>query len=307
LNSQKHFTEPPARYNDGSLINVFKESGIGRPSTYATIISTIISRSYVKREGKNLVPTPLGEITTDLMMEHFPEIVDYEFTSQMEEKLDGIEQGGSSIADVLGDFYERFANELEKAESTATKTEVQVPAEESDVLCDKCGSRMIYKNGRFGKFLACPNYPTCRNTKALGKDGKPLEPKVEPAPIADFVCELCGGSVVERQGRYGTFYACSNYPSCRFTKQKTTDTGIACPDCGARVIVKHGRGGRVFYSCEKYPECQFSSWDLPLEEKCPDCGELLFYRKSRKLIFCRNKKGGCEYKREQELSVKDHV
>jgi DNA topoisomerase-1 len=128
LNSQKHFTEAPARYNDGSLINVFKESGIGRPSTYATIISTIISRSYVKRDGKNLVPTPLGEITTDLMMEHFPEIVDYEFTSQMEDKLDGIEQGGSSIADVLGDFYRRFACELEKAESNVTKTEFQLPA-----------------------------------------------------------------------------------------------------------------------------------------------------------------------------------
>ena len=305
LNAQKHFTEPPARYNDGSLINVFKESGIGRPSTYATIISTIISRSYVKRDGKNLVPTPLGEITTDLMMEHFPEIVDYEFTSQMEDKLDGIEHGGSSISDVLGDFYQRFSSELERAETTVTKTELQLPEEESDVLCDKCGSRMVYKNGRFGRFLACPSYPTCRNTKALGKDGKPLEPKVEPAPIADFVCELCGGSVVERQGRYGSFYACSNYPTCRFTKQKTTDIGIACPDCGARVIIKHGRAGRVFYSCERYPECQFSSWDLPLEEKCPDCGEMLFYRKSRKLVFCRNRKNGCDYKREQELRVKD--
>ena len=306
LNPSRHFTEPPARYNDGSLINVFKESGIGRPSTYATIISTIISRSYVKREGKNLVPTPLGEVTTDLMMEHFPEIVDYEFTSQMEDKLDGIEQGGSSIADVLSDFYGRFATELEKAESNVTKTEVQVPAEESDVLCDKCGSRMVYKNGRFGRFLACPNYPTCKCTKAVGKDGKPLEPKAEPAPVADFTCELCGGSVVERQGRFGSFFACSNYPTCRFTKQKTTDIGIACPDCGARVIIKHGRGGRLFYSCERYPECQFSSWDLPLAEKCPDCGEMLFYRKSRKLIFCRNKKGGCDYKREEELPVKEN-
>ena len=307
LNEQKHFTEPPARYNDGSLINVFKESGIGRPSTYATIISTIISRSYVKRDGKNLIPTQLGEITTDLMMEHFPEIVDYEFTSQMEDKLDGIEQGGSSIADVLGDFYNRFATELEKAENTVVKAEVQLPAEESDVICDKCGSRMIYKNGRFGRFLACPNYPNCKNTKALGKDGKPLEPKIEPAPISDFVCELCGGNVVERQGRFGTFYACSNYPSCRFTKQKTTEIGTACPDCGARVIVKHGRGGRIFYSCEKYPECQFSSWDLPLEEKCPECGDILFYRKSRKLIFCRSKKNGCDYKREEEIPVKENV
>ena len=306
VSPDQHFTEPPARYNDGSLINVFKESGIGRPSTYATIISTIISRSYVKREGKNLVPTPLGEVTTDLIIKHFPEIADYEFTAQMEDKLDEIEQGGATIRGVLDEFYALFADELQRAEASVSKNDISVPEERSDIPCEKCGSLMIYKNGRFGRFLACPNYPTCKNTKAIGKDGKPVEPRKEDVVIADFRCELCGGDVVIRQGRYGNFYACANYPTCRFTKQKTTEIGVPCPDCGSRVIIKHGKAGRVFYSCEKYPDCKFSSWDLPLDEKCPDCGDILFYRKSRKLVFCRNKKNGCEYKREEDLSVKEN-
>ncbi len=306
LSPDQHFTEPPARYNDGSLINVFKESGIGRPSTYATIISTIISRSYVKRSGKNLIPTPLGEVTTELMERYFPEIVDYEFTAQMEDRLDEIEQGESTIQSVLSDFYERFEGELTRAEGMVSKTEIQVPAEESDIPCEKCGSMMVYKNGRYGRFLACPNYPTCKNTKAIDKDGRPVEKKQEPVELADFECELCGGDVVVRQGRYGMFYACANYPTCRFTRQKTSDIGIPCPDCGSRVIIKHGKAGRVFYSCEKYPECNFSSWDLPLSEKCPDCGAMLFYRKSRKLVFCRNKKNGCDYKREEEMTVSEN-
>jgi DNA topoisomerase-1 len=303
LNQDQHFTEPPARYNDASLIKIFEESGIGRPSTYATIITTIISRSYVKRDGKSLVPTPLGEVTTELMKKNFPEIVDYEFTAQMEDQLDGIEQGGSTIQSVLGSFYRRFEQELQVAEETVSRTDIEVPAEESDVLCEKCGSRMVYKNGRFGRFLACPNYPECRNTKAIGKDGAPLDKAKTTVVTADFKCELCGGDMVIRQGKFGSFYACANYPSCKFTKQKTTDIGLPCPICGSKIIIKYGRGGRMFYSCDRYPECQFSSWDLPLAERCPDCGEMLYYRRSRKLVFCRNKDAGCDYKREEELKI----
>ena len=161
---------------------------------------------------------------------------------------------------------------------------------------------MVYKNGRFGRFLACPSYPACRNTKAVDGDGKVVEPAPEKAPeLAGFKCELCGADMVVRQGRYGTFYACSNYPTCTFTKQKIVDTGARCPICDAKILARHGRGRTLFYSCEKYPECGFSSWDMPLTEKCPECGEMLFYRKSKKVVMCKNK--SCEYKREEEMTV----
>lgn len=299
----QHFTEPPARYNDATLVKLFEESGIGRPSTYATIITTIISRSYVKREGKSLVPTPLGFITTELLEKSFPEIVDRDFTAQMEDQLDGIENGGTTIEGVLGDFYGRFSEELDEADSKVVKREIEVPADESDYVCERCGAKMVYKNGRFGRFLACPNYPECKNTKAVDKDGRPIE-KEKTAPVkAGFKCELCGGDMIERQGKFGTFFACANYPKCRFTKQKTAEIETPCPVCGSKILIRFGRAGRMFYSCERYPECGFSSWDLPLSEKCPDCGEPLFYRKSKKLILCRNK--DCGYKREEELPVNE--
>ena len=296
LSPLQHYTEPPARYSDASLIKFLEENGIGRPSTYNTIISTIISRGYVKREGKTLVSTQLGEVTTKLMSENFPEIVDYEFTATLENKLDSIEQGDATIEGVLGEFYTDFAKELEKANLSVSRQDVVIPDEVSDIECEKCGSRMIYKNSRFGRFLACPNYPDCKNTKAIDKDGKVIVREEKKPEIADFKCEICGGDVLIRSGRYGAFYACSNYPTCRFTRQKVSEIGVACPDCGARIIPKHGRKRITFYSCEKYPECKFSSWDLPTNEKCPDCGKMLFYRKSGKSLICKDKQ--CGYKKE---------
>ena len=299
----QHFTEPPARYNDATLVKLFEESGIGRPSTYATIITTIISRSYVKREGKSLAPTPLGEITTELLEKNFPEIVDHDFTAQMEDKLDGIENGGTTIEGVLGSFYDRFSKELTDADKETVKSSIEVPQDVSDYVCERCGAKMIYKNGRFGRFLACPNYPECRNTKAVDKDGRPLEKEKAAPVVASFKCELCGGDMIERQGKFGAFYACANYPKCRFTKQKTTGIDVPCPVCGAKILIKFGRAGRKFYSCERYPECGFSSWDLPIAERCPDCGGPLFYRKNKQLIYCRNR--DCGYKREEDLPVAD--
>ncbi len=292
----QHYTEPPARYSDASLIKFLEENGIGRPSTYNTIISTIISRGYVKREGKTLVSTQLGEVTTKLMSENFPEIVDYEFTATLENKLDSIEQGDATIEGVLGEFYTDFAKELEKANLSVSRQDVVIPDEVSDIECEKCGSRMVYKNSRFGRFLACPNYPECKNTKAIDKDGKVIVREEKKPEVADFKCEICGGDVLIRNGRYGAFYACSNYPTCRFTRQKVSEIGVSCPDCGARIIPKHGRKRITFYSCEKYPECKFSSWDLPTNEKCPDCGKMLFYRKSGKALICKDKQ--CGYKKE---------
>ncbi|MBQ8414117.1 MAG: type I DNA topoisomerase [Clostridia bacterium] len=301
IEASQHFTEPPARYTEASLIKFLEENGIGRPSTYAPIISIIISREYVKREGKALVATPLGEITTNFMRQHFPEIIDYEFTASMEDKLDSIENKENTIYGVISEFYTRFAAELEAVSGGEAKVEINIPAEESDVLCDRCGSRMIYKNGRYGKFLACPKYPECKCTKAIDKNGNVATEEEKAPELAGFKCELCGGEMVIRNGRYGSFYACINYPTCTFTKQKVTETGVSCPKCSSRILARHGKGKMLFYSCERYPECDFSTWDMPLNEKCPDCGAPLYYRKSRKSVICKEK--NCSYKRDEEMTV----
>ena len=301
LKKEQHFTEPPARFTEASLVKFLEENGIGRPSTYATIISTIISREYIKRDGKALLATELGEVTTAFMKENFPDVVDYEFTAYMESRLDSIENGKNSIDGVLTDFYKKFEKDLKSASATDKTYALRPVVEESDVVCDRCGQKMIYKNGKFGRFLACPSYPACKNTKAIDKNGKVVEPVKEKTVFAGFECELCGGKMVEKRGRYGVFYACENYPECKFTKQKTADTGALCPVCSSKILARHGKGNTLFYSCEKYPECDFSSWDMPLSENCPDCGELLYYRKSKKCVICKKK--DCGYKREEEITV----
>ena len=301
IEKEQHFTEPPARYTEASLIKFLEENGIGRPSTYAPIISIIVSRNYVKREGKSLAATELGSVITDFMREHFPKIIDYEYTADMESKLDSIENKENTIVDVLTDFYHEFTKGMESAAKDESKVSVAPTYEESDVVCEKCGAKMIYKNGRFGKFLACPSYPACKNTKARDKNGSVIEQVEEKTELAGFKCELCGGEMVVRRGRYGTFYACANYPSCRNTKQKNVDTGALCPKGNSKILARHGKSRTLFYSCEKYPECDFSSWDMPLAEKCPDCNGMLFYRKSKKSVICKNK--ACGYKREQEMTV----
>lgn len=297
VESRQHYTEPPAHYNEASLIKFLEENGIGRPSTYTPIITTIIARGYVKRNGQTLVSTPLGEVTTKLMKESFPDIVDYEFTASMEDKLDSIENNQNTMQGVLSEFYTGFEKALDVAMQSVSRENVEIPPEESSVVCELCGSKMVYKNGRFGRFLACPNYPTCRNTKAIDKNGNPVVREATKPEIADFKCEQCGGNMVLRNGRYGSFYACVNYPTCKFTKQKVVDIGVPCPQCGARIVSKHGKGHMSFYSCERYPDCDFSSWDLPTNEKCPQCGKMLFRRKNRGILLCRDKK--CGYKREE--------
>ena len=302
IDPAKHFTDAPPRYNDASLIKFLEEQGIGRPSTYTTIITTIIARNYVKREGKMLIPTPIGELTNKLMMESFPDIVNYKFTAKMEKDLDGIEDGKNTMEGVLSSFWGGFERELSAAEEKIKSAEIEVPAEETDFICEKCGSRMVVKNGRFGKFAACPNYPQCKNTKKLTNTAERAEEsekaEAKQPVFADFKCEKCGSDVVQRSGKFGTFYACVKYPACDFTKQKTRDIGVACPKCGSKVVMKNGRNKTVFYSCEKYPTCDFSSWDMPTNEKCPDCGEMLFRKKGQPTLVCHNKK--CGFKRQAE-------
>ncbi len=297
IDPSRHFTEPPLRYTEASLIKLFEEKGIGRPSTFATIITTIISRGYVKREGKSLVPTQLGEVTNDIMIDNFSSVVDVKFTAEMEDQLDGIEEGEDSMEEVLTRFWGTFEQQLKAAESTIGDIHVEIPVETTDLICDKCGAQMIVKNGRFGKFAACPNYPTCKNTRPLTATPEEEEKKKEPVPT-DMVCEKCGAPMILRTGRYGSFYACSAYPTCKFTKPKTRDIGVPCPKCGSKLVMKTGRNKTVFYSCEKYPECDFSSWDMPTAEKCPTCGEMLFRKKGKSLLVCHNKP--CDYSREVE-------
>ncbi len=302
----QHFTEPPVRFNDASLIQMLKDLDIGRPSTYVSIITTIINRSYVKREGKAFVPTPLGEITNKLMLENFPTIVDYGFTAQMEGDLDKIEEGEVSMLEVLKGFWGDFEGLLHTAEENIGKNSIEVPPEETDFICDKCGSRMVVRNGRFGKFAACPNYPTCRNTKPLTAPAEEHEEEEseKKAPIlADFKCERCGSDMVLRTGKFGSFYACSRYPACKFTKARVRETGVDCPKCGAKIVTKYGRNHTVFYSCEKYPECDFSSWDMPVQEKCPQCGKGLFRKKGKNLLVCHDET--CKYSREIAEHEKD--
>ncbi len=291
----QHFTEPPARYTEASLIKFLEEEGIGRPSTYTPTITLIISRGYVKREGKSLVPTQLGEVVNKIMCEQFPDIVDYKFTATMEDRLDGIENGESTMLAVLTDYYESFRKELDAAMENVSKEDIEVPDEVTDIVCEHCGSLMVVKNGRFGKFAACPNYPTCKNTKPLTKSGEAL---VEKKPeIAPMKCEVCGADMILRTGRYGSFYACSRYPECKFTKQKVKTLGVPCPECGAELVTKYGKNRTIFYSCERYPNCTFSSWDLPTNEKCPNCGDMLLRKKGKShLLVCRNAQ--CGYKAE---------
>lgn len=298
-----HTTEPPARYTEASLIRLFEESGIGRPSTYATIISTILSRGYVVRDGKALRPTELGEQTNTLMTEYFPKIVDLTFTAGMEEELDEIANGKTSVSSVLSGFYKDFAADLANAEEKAPDREKETAAQTTDLICEKCGAVMVVKIGRYGKFAACPNYPACRNTKPLTdeKEQKPLKKTGEK-------CELCGADMVIRPGRYGNFYACSRYPECKNTKQIRHPIGVKCPKCGGEILQRSGKNRRIFYSCENYPTCDFSSWDLPLRESCPRCGKLLFAKKGKNLILCHDR--ACGYKREmteEEVAQRENM
>ncbi len=295
IEPQQHFTEPPLRYDEASLIKFLEEKGIGRPSTYTPIITVIISRGYVAREGRYLKPTPLGEVTTKVMNEHFPEIVDYQFTANMENNLDIIENGNVTMAGVLGEFYNEFKVSLEKANQLLGEKEIEVPVEETDIICELCGSKMIIKNGRFGKFAACPNYPTCKNTKTLTEDGKDTVSK--PEIKVDFKCEICGADMVVRQGKFGDFYACSNYPKCKNTKAKDTKLDLNCPKCGAEIVTKFTKSKKQFYSCSAFPKCKFSTWDIPTDEKCPVCSGMMLKKKNKEYSYCANEK--CGYKTEE--------
>lgn len=285
---EQHFTEPPPRFSEASLIDFFKEKGIGRPSTYAQIITTIISRGYVTRESKMLVPTSLGCVTTDLMKEYFPEIVDYEFTAQMEDELDDISSGKNTVEGVLSEFYDKFKTDLERAQTQTTENKSLSVAETTDMICEKCGAVMVVKSGRYGKFAACPNYPACKNTKPI----KEASDEEKHEPVSDKICDKCGSPMILRTGRYGKFYACSAFPKCRNIMNVENTLGVNCPLCGKPVVMKKAKSKTVFYSCSDYPNCNYSSWDKPSDLKCPSCGKPLYYKKGKDKPVCTDKE--CE-------------
>ncbi len=266
----QHFTEPPARYSDATLVKAMEERGIGRPSTYAPTIATIEARQYVTRdEHKRLQPSDIGLLVNDLLVEHFPTIVDFDFTAAMETKLDDIAEGTKEYAPVLREFYEPFAALLKEKEAVLTKKEVT--EEKIDRQCPKCSKDLVIKTGRFGRFIACTGYPECSFTEPMNKEEKEAQ-----AQVTGEVCELCGKPMVLKRGRFGSFLGCSGYPECKGIKKIEKKTGVTCPKCTTGEIVeKKSKRGKNFFACNRYPDCDFALWSKPTGEKCPTCNSLL--------------------------------
>ena len=296
--SKQHFTQPPPRYNEALLIKELEEKGIGRPSTYAAIISTIQDRKYVEKTEGRLVPTETGKTVNDFLLKGFPELINVDFTSQLEEQLDEVEEGNKQWVAAVRDFYLPFTREMERAKTIpGPKDTVEPP---TDIPCEKCGRMMEIKWGRNGKFLACPAYkddPPCKNTQNFEKlpDGTiKIVPKQELT--TDQVCDKCGSPMVVKTGRFGKFIACSGYPQCKTTKPLALGVKCPQPDCGGDLVQKRTRKGRSFFACSNYPKCEFAIWDRPVPKACPTCQAPFLIEKVSKQegrsVQCRNQDCG---------------
>ena len=345
LKPEQKFTQPPPRYSEATLVKALEENGIGRPSTYASIIGVIQAREYVNKIEGRFKPTMLGRMLVErLLSPAFDDILDVNYTRELEEDLDKIEQGSSDYESTLASFYKKFQKDLKRAEKEMPDIKGGQPTEE---VCDKCGKPMVIKAGKFGLFLACSGYPDCENTRELEKPdpgtedieetcencGKPMVVKrgrfgqflactgypeckttrkiittkqgvtaAKPDQILDEKCPKCDSNLVVKQGRFGEFTACSNYPACKYVKQKST--GVLCPKDSGDIVERKSRRGKVFYGCANYPDCDFTLWNRPVPEKCPDCGapflvEKITKRHGRQLI-CNNEE--CSYVRSEELT-----
>jgi len=291
---KQHFTQPAPRFTEALLIKELEEKGIGRPSTYAAILSTILERKYVEKVEGRLRPTELGKVVNGLLVEHFPDVLNVQFTAQMEESLDHIEEGNKDWVETVRAFYNPFEKRLEKAqvEMRDVKRE-EIPTE---IVCDKCARKMVIKWGRHGRFLACPGYPECKNTKEFVQEASGQVKVVEPVASSTDKCERCGKPMIVKNGRYGQFLACSGYPDCKNTKAITT--GVKCPQpgCTGELVQKRTKRGRSFYACSRYPDCKFALWDRPLPRPCPNCGAPFlvekFGRQSGPKAVCHNKDCG---------------
>ena len=336
IDPEQHFTEPPSRFNEATLVKELEANGVGRPSTYAAILSTILEREYVKKDGGRFSPTELGEIVTDLLVENFDHIFDIKYTARMEEELDEIEDGKIDWRVAMQEFYEQLKQDLEHAERNMT--DIKRMEKPTDLLCEKCGKPMVIKWGRHGSFIACTGYPECSNTREIAAEsgevtegeeeycencGRPMvlkkgrfgqfyacsgypdckttkqiggQQKKADVPLEE-TCPTCGKNLVQRFGRFGEFVACSGYPKCKYTKQPTI--GVKCPKCSEGDIVERNSRRGKFYGCNKYPDCDFTSWGKPLPEQCPECSNPYLVEKWLKagpVAQCPNPE--CKYKRE---------
>jgi DNA topoisomerase-1 len=295
---EQHFTEPPARYNEASLVKELEEKGIGRPSTYATILSTIQERKYVEKHKARFFPTELGMIVTDLLVENFNDIFDVTYTARLEDALDEIEEGEQKWVGTLEEFYEKFEKDLARAE--VHMEDIKRMEKPTDQTCEKCGKPMVIKWGRHGSFLACSGYPDCTNTRELGVD----VPGVDKAELQEQQesCENCGRPMVLKRGRFGQFLACSGYPDCKTTRQigqaekkPPVPTDEKCPQCGNMLVIRQGRYGE-FTSCSNYPKCKYIKQETT-GVQCPECkqGEMVQKRSRRGTFYSCNRYPKCKF------------
>ncbi len=348
LRPEQKFTQPPPRFTEATLVKELEENGIGRPSTYASIIGVLQDRDYANKVEGKFKPTALGLIITDLLIKSFDDILDVEYTRSLEEDLDRIEQGKADYKGTLTTFYKKFKKDLAKAGKEMQNLKEGIKTEE---ICDRCGKGMVIKVGKFGPFVACSGYPDCTNTRELEKSepgtdtdetqdetcencGKPMVMKrgrfgqflactgypeckttrkiissggsmkaAKPDQILDEKCPRCESNLVIKQGRFGEFTACTNYPTCKYVKMKTT--GVLCPKDAGDIVERKSRRGKAFYGCANYPDCDFTLWKRPIAEACPDCGapfllEKITKKAGRQLVCSKD---DCAYERDAPLEA----
>ena len=295
VDPKQNFTQPPPRYTEATLVKALEENGVGRPSTYAAIISTILDKEYVMQQQRKFMPTDLGKLVNELLVAHFPAIMNIEFTASMEESLDKVEEGESNWIKLLQVFYDPFEKTLSAAKQDMKSVKKQgIP---TGLPCKLCDGKLVIKWGKTGEFLACENYPTCKFTQNFKKDENgtviPIE-KEEPVDSGE-ICEKCGKPMVYKHGRYGKFLACSGYPECKHIRAEKT--GVKCPEenCEGELVQKISKRGKVFFGCSTFPKCKFATWDKPIPQKCPQCGKpFLLEKKSQKgtILQCMDKTCG---------------
>lgn len=269
ITADQHFTEPPPRYSEASLVKALEEHGIGRPSTYATIISTLQNRDYVTIDSKRFYPTDVGRIVNKFLTEHFTKYVDYNFTADLEDDLDAVARGEKDWVPLMSDFWKPFTNLIQEKESSVQRKDVTQEA--LDEKCPDCGNPLSIRLGKNGRFIGCTHYPECSYTRNLNDDGAESN---DPEVVEGRTCPVCHSALVIKTGKYGKFIGCSAYPACKHIEplEKPTDTGVECPQCKKGNILKRkSRFGKIFYSCAEYPKCNYALWDAPLKESCPQC------------------------------------
>jgi len=302
---KQHFTQPPPRFSEASLVKELEENGIGRPSTYATILSTIREKKYVELEKGYFRPNELGFIVNELLVKNFPNVFSVDFTSNMEENLDLLESAEADAQELLKRFYDPFKKHLDLA--VTDMLSIKGVGFATDLKCPECGLTIHLKIGKNGTFLACSGYPECKYTRDYVRDERGIIRPVEPTPeeITDKTCDQCGKPMVIKFGKFGRFLACSGYPDCKYTrsldpKETGKATGIKCPDpdCDGEIVERVSKRGKIFYGCSQFPKCNFAAWDKPVDKPCPECGSKYLVEKSTKkqgeFLACPDKK--CGYK-----------